>query len=121
MGLFRYHGPSSSERFRAGARNAKFALAAGALLVAGCGGPPQVGADNLRLVDSLRTAISARRGDWLEENAQRVAERHEAGQMDDKQFAAFEAIIAQARAGEWPQAEVAVVDLAKAQRPAPAK
>jgi hypothetical protein len=83
---------------------------------AGCGGPPQVGAKNYRLIESLRTAISARRSDWLEDNARLASKRREAGQLDDEQFAAFESIIALARAGNWADAEYEVIRLAKAQQ-----
>lgn len=85
------------------------------VLVVGCG-PPQVGQGNYRLVESLRTAISARRVDWLEETAKMAERRHEAGQLGDKPYTAFEAIIEQARAGDWEDAESEVVKLAKAQR-----
>ena len=86
---------------------------------AGCGSPPQVGATNYRLVDSLRTAISARRIDWLDATAKVVDERHADGKMTDVQFAAFAAILTLAREGQWEQAETEVVRLAKAQRATP--
>jgi hypothetical protein len=88
------------------------------LLVAGCGGQPQVGPENYRLVESLRTAVSARRTDWLDENARLVEERRAAGKLNDAQHGAFAAIIAKARAGQWEEAETDVVALAKAQQPA---
>jgi hypothetical protein len=86
------------------------------VLLAGCGGPPQVGAENLGVIESLRTAISTRNDTWLEDNAKLIAQRHERGQLDDAQFAAFEHIIQQARGGDWAGAETQVVALAKAQR-----
>jgi hypothetical protein len=85
------------------------------LLAAGCG-QPQLGTENFRLVESLRTAVSARRTDWLEDNARQIARRHEAGQLDDDQFAALNAVVEKARAGEWEAAEAAVLELAKGQR-----
>jgi hypothetical protein len=85
------------------------------LLLTGCG-QPQVGPDNARLVESLRTAISTQRTDWLEENAKEVAARHASGQLADEPFEALEAIIEQARAGDWDDAETAVLKLAKGQR-----
>ncbi|MBI3837202.1 MAG: hypothetical protein HY288_04615 [Planctomycetia bacterium] len=85
--------------------------------VVGCYRPPQVGPDNYRLVQGLRTAISARRGDWLEAAAKLASERHASGDLNDEQFAALEAIIAQARDGQWQDAEHDVIRLAKAQKP----
>jgi len=87
-----------------------------ATVLAGCG-QPTVAPNNLRLTVTLRTAISARNADWLEKNSAQIAERYAAGQMSGDEFAAFEAIVVQARAGEWEDAERAVVDLQEAQRP----
>ncbi len=94
-------------------------LLAALTLVAGCGGPPQVGANNYRLIDSMRTAISAHRVDWLDDNAKAIDQRHAQGEMSDEQFAAFESILALARAERWDDAESEVVRLAKAQRATP--
>jgi hypothetical protein len=86
-------------------------------LVVGCGGPPQVGVSNYRLVAGLRTAISARRADWLEDAAQVAAARRARGELTDEQFAAMDAIIAQARGGQWEAAETEVIRLQKSQQP----
>lgn len=45
----------------------------------GCGIPPQMGAKNYRLGDSLRTAISAHRLDWLDATAKEIEQRTAAG------------------------------------------
>jgi hypothetical protein len=92
-------------------------LLAAIALAVGCGGPPQVGTNNYRLIAGLRTAISSRRADWLEAAAKQAAERHAAGDLNDEQFAEFEAIIAQARGGQWQDAENEVIRLGKAQKP----
>ena len=63
------------------------------------------------------TAISARRGDWLEASAKVAAERHASGELNDEPFAALEAIIEQARDGQWEAAEGDVIRLSKAQKP----
>ncbi|HTM54593.1 MAG TPA: hypothetical protein VL175_11225 [Pirellulales bacterium] len=88
-----------------------------AVLVAGCSQAPQVGPENYPLIESLRTAVSARNEDWLADNARLISERHQKGQLDDQQYAEFEAIIAQARTHDWSGAETRVIALAKAQRP----
>ena len=97
-------------------RTAQVGLLMGLILAVGCG-PPQVGPGNYKLVAGLRTAISARRIDWLETTAKIVSERHAAGELNDEQFAAIESIIAQSRQGNWEQAESEVIRLSKAQRP----
>jgi len=86
------------------------------LLWAGCG-PPAVAPSNQRLTVSLRTALSTQRTDWLELNAQEIESRRAAGEMGEEEYAAFSAIVAQARAGEWQAAEKEIVRLQKAQRP----
>jgi hypothetical protein len=88
-----------------------------AVLVAGCSQAPQVGPENYPLIESLRTAVSARNEDWLADNARLIAERRQKGQLSEQQFAEFEAIIAQARTNDWTGAEARVIALAKAQRP----
>ncbi len=94
-------------------------LLIGLIVVCGCGGPPQVGADNYRLIDSLRTAVSARRSDWVEDNANLIAQRHAAGTMSDETWATFQAIVDLARGGNWADAQSDVLRLAKAQRATP--
>jgi hypothetical protein len=95
-------------------------LLMGLVVLAGCG-RPQVGANNYRLIESLRTAVSARRGDWLDENVKLIFQRHASGEMNDEPFAAFESIVALARGGDWAEAETEVIRLAKAQQPSRAE
>jgi len=89
------------------------------VLTNGCGGPPQVGLSNHRLVHGLRTAVSARRTDWLDSSAQLAAERHAEGELNDAAFAAIESIVAKARDGQWEDAQSEVLALAKAQQATP--
>jgi hypothetical protein len=92
-------------------------LAAVLALVCGCSRPPQMGTENYRLVAGLRTAISTHRIDWLEAAAKEADKRHSAGGLSDEQFAQIEAIVGQARAGDWATAEDDVIRLEKAQQP----
>jgi hypothetical protein len=89
-----------------------------AALLAGCG-QPQVASGNRRLIESLRTAISAKKTDWLEDNARLIDERHAGGTLSDEEFAVFSAIISESRAGEWQAAEQHVIALGKGQKAAP--
>jgi len=91
-------------------------LLALAVTVAGCG-PPQASPPNRQLIASLRTALSAQNPEWLEKNAKILEERRAAGQTSEEEFAAFQAIIQQARAGQWKEAERQVMAFQKAQRP----
>jgi hypothetical protein len=96
-------------------RGAIAALALAAVVVAGCGRPPQVGAQNRRLVESLKTAVMARNPEWLDENAKLVKAKHEKGELDEASYAAFESIVRQAEAGDWDAAQDEVIALSKAQ------
>ena len=97
----------------------RWALAAGGALAlaAGCGGPPQAAPANQRLISSLRTALSAQKLDWLEQNVTEIESRRGAGKLNDDEYQAFQAIIAKAKAGAWREAEEDAVEFQKAQRP----
>ncbi len=86
-----------------------------ALWVAGCGGPPQIPKESRRLIESLRTAVSAERTDWLDANEKLIEKQFSQGKLTEEQHAAFAAIIAKARAGKWSDAEIETVRLGKAQ------
>jgi hypothetical protein len=85
------------------------------LLVGGCSKPPQMPADGRNLIGSLRTAVSAKRKDWLEENAKLIKKKHSDGKLNDEQYAEFESIIADARDGNWSAAEKETIRLEQAQ------
>ena len=87
-----------------------------ALLVVGCG-PPQAAPQNRQLITSLRTAISARNSQWLERNAEVLEERRAAGNVSDEEYETFQAIIDEAKAGKWDDAEQDAIAFQKAQRP----
>jgi hypothetical protein len=91
-------------------------LAALAICAGGCG-PPQASPPNRQLIASLRTALSAQNPDWLEQNAAILQERRAAKEVLDDEFAAFQAIIETARAGQWKEAEGQAIAFQKAQRP----
>jgi hypothetical protein len=86
------------------------------LAAAGCG-QPRIAPHNLELTVKLRTAISAQNEEWLTQTEALVNERHAAGEMSAEEQEAFQAIIAQARNGQWRDAELACLDLQRAQRP----
>lgn len=108
---------SSKQRFL---RGKKFALLVcfGLLTFTanGCG-YPAASPNNLRLIASLRTALSARNGVWLKANEDLMQKRHNEGAMQDAEFEAFQAIIQQAREGDWSGAEREAVKFQRAQRP----
>lgn len=92
-------------------------LAATGLLCGGCYRPPQVASDNLELISSLRTAFSTRNTQRLDDNQRVIQERHDQGKLTEIEFAAFNELIALARAGDWELAEKRVVKFQRVQRP----
>jgi hypothetical protein len=88
------------------------------LAIGGCG-YPVVEPANLEIVTSLRTACSARDPSWLAANEEKIDKRRAAGRVRDDEYAAFAAIIRQARDGDWADAEAACLKFQKAQRPTP--
>lgn len=70
-----------------------------------CSRPPAVQDHNLKLLSSLRTAISAQNREWLEGVARAVETRHEQGTMRPEEREHFLRIVELARTGAWQTAE----------------
>jgi hypothetical protein len=85
-------------------------------LASGCG-YPAAEPENLRLITSLRTALSARNEAWLEANEKMIEQRHIDKVMSDETYEAFKEIIAKAREGDWKGAELESLEFQRAQRP----
>jgi len=88
-----------------------------ALLSTGCGGAPQFPAKDRRLLEALRTAVSAHKADWLDASAKKIDAAHQKGEISDDGFDALQSAITQARAGDWKAAEKQIIQLEKGQGP----
>lgn len=90
------------------------------LAVCGCGGAPQFTADDecLTAVDALWTAVTAQQSPWLEQSARELERLRDAGQLSSDAWEVLEALIAQARDGQWQTAAEGLYDLIKGQRKA---
>jgi hypothetical protein len=102
-------------RIRDGARLAPLLVVLA--LASGCGGPPQVAAENRAIITSLATAVSARNNDWLESNARLIEKRRTEGRLSDAEYGTFTVVVAKARAGDWKAAQQDVYALREAQEP----
>ncbi len=80
------------------------------LVLDGCGQPPQIPADSRQLIGSLRTAVSAKRKDWLEANAKVIEEKRAQNKLTDEQYQELESIISLGREGKWSDAENEAVE-----------
>jgi hypothetical protein len=88
-----------------------------AIAICGCSRPPQIPSDSRGLIGSLRTAVSAQRKDWLEQNAKLVEEKHTQQKLSEEQYQEFKSIIGLGREGKWSDAESESLRLERAQQP----
>ena len=102
---------------RGSIRRMAIASAIALVSLAGCARPPQLSPKNIRLAESLRTAISAKRTDWLDMNAKAIDDRHKQGELSDVEYLALQSILETARQGDWATAQTQIIRLEKAQRP----
>lgn len=97
-----------------------FLLALVAATLVGCSGTPQLNGDpeTLGAADALWTAVTAKRTDLLDKSAARIESLHTAGKLPEDAFQSLQAVIAQARAGQWAEARTDLKAFVKGQRPA---
>ena len=91
-------------------------LIMGLFILNGCG-RSQLEADHRHLIKALRTAVSAKNVQWLEQSAEKLRREHEAGRLSDEGHALLHRVIADARGGDWQAASSELKKLARAQRP----
>lgn len=78
----------------------------GGLLAGGCGGEPsRREVENARAFEALLTAVSLKHEREVERDAALIDRRHAAGEMSDANYRTLAAIIAEARAKHWADAE----------------
>lgn len=83
---------------------AVYGLAA-VVLLAGCSGPPSLdSAEAHSTADALYTALTSRRIDLLDQVAARLTELSSSGKLSTEALTELNAMIEQARAGQWQAA-----------------
>jgi hypothetical protein len=76
------------------------------LALAGCSGEPsQRELKNRRELDALLTAIALRNQKLLGQDAKRIEDRHDAGELSDAPYRTLQAIIQKAKDGDWAAAD----------------
>jgi hypothetical protein len=70
----------------------------------------------VKLVGELKTAIGAKKTDWLEAAAKHLAEHRQQGQVSNEENEALESIVAAARQGHWDDASALLTRLINAQQ-----
>ncbi len=77
-----------------------------AVSVIGCGGEPsQREIENARAFEALLTAVSLKHAHEVERDAKQIEQRHDAGELSDKNYQELAAIIAKARTNDWAGAQ----------------
>ena len=75
------------------------------LSVPGCGGPPPVSKANVKLVEQLRTAVAAKKTDWLDQAARQINQHRQSGTLAGAENEALQSIVDDARQGHWEEAD----------------
>src|SRR5262245_34658427 len=88
------------------------------VVLGGCSKPAQLGNDEevWSAADARWTAVTAKRGDLLENTAGRIDKLHASAKLPDDAFEQLSAVIATARSGEWSDARVALKAFVRGQR-----
>lgn len=94
---------------------AVFALAAVVLVYRQWTYPPAVEFDNLKYIQLLSTAVSARNAAWVDKVEQAITERQDSGEMSRRERQHFDRVIELARQEKWPEADRACFAFAEAQ------
>ena len=79
-------------------------LATLSLFVLGCSRPPAISKANVKLVEQLRTALAAKKSDWLDQAAKQVEEHRKAGTLSANESEAVQSIVRDAQRGRWDEA-----------------
>jgi hypothetical protein len=89
-------------------RRARASCAAFLCSIVGCGGEPSSRAvENARAFEALLTAVSLKNVKELENDARILDERHASGALSTARHEELRAVVDQARAGDWKNAEAA--------------
>ena len=77
--------------------------------------PAAVEFDNLKYIQLLTTAVSSRKLDMLERVEKAIRQRHQSGEMSERELSEFEKLIQMCRDGHWSEADKGCFALAEAQ------
>jgi hypothetical protein len=99
-------------------RRAAAVFLALAPVVAGCGRPAQIGPDRdaMKAVDALYTAVGLRDETLVNESRSRLNALHGAGKLPGAAFNSLEAIVAEAKGGDWEPAQARLGRFMEGQR-----
>jgi hypothetical protein len=89
-----------------------------ALVIAGCGRPPQIGddKDSYKAVDALYTAVSLRDSRELNKCAARLKVLSDGNKLPESAARSLESIVAEAKDGDWDSARQRLATFMRGQR-----
>jgi hypothetical protein len=88
----------------------------GLLPLAGCNREPPIAKANVKIVSELKTAVAAKKTDWLEAAAKHIDEHRQKGQLSEGESAALKPVVELARGGKWDEANAKLKELIDGQR-----
>jgi hypothetical protein len=89
------------------------------LALAGCGSPPQIGADKatFKAVDALYTAVSLRDPKLVDQCETNLKSLKDTGKIPEDASSSLDSIIAEGRSGKWESAQERLSKFMEGQRP----
>ena len=91
--------------FARGGRSRTTLLVWISLTLAGCGEPTLRELKNRRELEALLTAITLKNKKELDKDIRRIDDRHASGELSDESYEDLQAIINEAKEGDWAAAE----------------
>jgi hypothetical protein len=85
-------------------------------IIVGCSSnEPAIAKANVKLIEKLRAAVTAKNADWLATTAKQMQLARQQRKLSDEENAALEPIVADARLGQWDAANTRLQALINAQ------
>jgi PBP1b-binding outer membrane lipoprotein LpoB len=86
------------------------------VFIVGCGSrEPAISKGSVKLVEELKTAVAAKKTDWLEAAAKQIDDAHQKGKLSNDEYAALEPIVTDGRQKNWDDANAQMTRLINAQ------
>jgi len=86
------------------------------MVMLGCGSrEPAISKGNVILVEKLKTAVAAKKTNWLEAAAKQIDDAHQKGKLSDDEYLALEPIVVDGRQEHWDDANAGMTRLINAQ------
>jgi hypothetical protein len=82
----------------------------------GCTREPAISKGNVKLVEKLRSAVVAKRTDWLDVASKQIDASRKQSKLSEAVYSALTPIVTDARQGHWEDANARLIRLINAQQ-----